>query len=71
MTEKVYHKLGMSWGVLPMLSPKFTQTDDLFNHAKKCAQESGLVKEGDAIVIVAGVPVGTDCAANMIKVENI
>lgn len=71
MSPKVYQKLGLSWNVLPAMSPKFDMTDDLFAYAKQIVVEKGLAKAGDRIVIVAGVPVGTDCMTNMIKVEQI
>lgn len=71
MSERVYRKLGMSWNVLPMLSEQFTTTDDMFAHAKKCAVESGYVKEGDLIVIAAGIPVATGAPTNLIKVETV
>lgn len=70
-SEKVYRKLALSWGVIPMKAPVFTDTDDMLSHARVCAKECKLVKSGDLIVIAAGVPANTGIYTNMIKLEQI
>ena len=69
--EKVYRKLALSWGVIPMKAPVFTDTDDMLSHARVCAKECNLVKSGDLIVIAAGIPVNTGIYTNMIKLEEV
>ena len=56
--EKVERSLMINWGVIPTLTEKPANTDDMFEVAEKAAVASGLVESGDNIVIVAGVPVG-------------
>ncbi len=68
-SEDGYHKLSMSWGVKPMRIGTFSNTDDMLESARDCALKSGLVKEGDTIVIAAGVPVGQGANTNLIKAE--
>ena len=68
-SEDGYHKLSMSWGVKPMRIGTFSNTDDMLESARDCALKSGLVKEGDTIVITAGVPVGQGANTNLIKAE--
>lgn len=68
-SEDGYHKLAMSWGVQPMRIGTFSNTDDMLESARDCAKKSGLVREGDTIVIAAGVPVGQGANTNLIKAE--
>ncbi|MGD1821790.1 MAG: pyruvate kinase [Pleomorphochaeta sp.] len=64
-------RLALSWGVTPMLIPHLSSLDDLLEMAPKYLQTLGYIKEGDKIVITAGVPVGSPGRTNMIKVVEI
>ena len=44
-------------------------TDELFNHAVEVAQQAGLVKSGDIVVVTAGVPLGISGTTNLLKVH--
>ncbi len=44
-------------------------SDELFDHAVERATEAGLVKDGQIVVITAGVPLGVSGTTNMIKVH--
>lgn len=68
-SEKVFRKLNLSWGVVPMMSAVFSDTDQMFVHAKECALNSQVVSSGDLIVVTAGVPLGTGMPTNLIKAE--
>jgi len=46
-------------------------TDKLFAHAIFCAKANGYVKEGDTVVITAGVPLGVSGGTNTLKVERV
>ena len=46
-------------------------TDTLFAKAVAAAKEHGHVKEGDLVVITAGVPLGISGMTNLMKVERI
>ncbi|MDF7668384.1 MULTISPECIES: pyruvate kinase [unclassified Lactobacillus] len=69
--EKIEHSLGITWGVQPMLTEKPTSTDDMFTVAAKVAKEQGYVKDGDLVIIVAGVPVGDSGTTNLMKLQII
>lgn len=69
--EKAYRKLGLSWGVIPVMSEEFYSVDVLFHYAKRAAIESGLVKKGDKIVLTGGTPNGKSGNSNLINVETI
>jgi pyruvate kinase len=69
--KKVYHKLSLSWGVIPVLGAMQQNTDLLFAHAIDCAKKTGIVKKGDIVVITAGVPVGVSGNTNILKIEHV
>ncbi|WEV71573.1 pyruvate kinase [Lactobacillus sp. ESL0785] len=69
--EKVQHSLGITWGVQPLLTEKPKSTDDMFEVAAKVAKEHGYVKDGDLVIIVAGVPVGDSGTTNLMKLQII
>ena len=67
--EQVYRQLNLSWGVIPLLTEEMTNTDELFAHAVKKATDTGLLKNGDVVVITAGVPLGVSGTTNLMKVH--
>jgi pyruvate kinase len=69
--ESVLRKLSLVWGVIPMLSRQSESTDEVIELSVKTALDAGLVKEGDLVVITAGIPVGVAGTTNMIKVHTI
>lgn len=69
--EKVQHSLGIVWGVQPLLTKKPQSTDDMFAMAANVAKEKGFVKDGDLVIIVAGVPVGDSGTTNLMKLQII
>ncbi len=68
---KSYRKLGLSWGVIPVLTEEVPSTDVLFYNANKLAKSLGYAESGDYIVITAGTPIGSKAQTNLIKVELI
>ncbi len=69
--ENTWRKLSLTWGCIPVLTNTFKHGADseVFKDASKIAQDVGLAKNGDTIVIVAGVPVGITGTTNTLKVE--
>lgn len=70
-SDKVYNQLSTSWGVVPTVCQTFDNTDDMFIHAEETVKKLGFAKEGDNIVITAGVPLGKRIGTNMIKVATL
>lgn len=68
---KVLNKLTLLWGVMPMLTPPTKNTDELLEQCEKDALRSGLVKQGDIMVITAGVPLNVSGATNLIKIQRV
>jgi len=69
--KAVYHQLALTWGVVPVLSDAISNTDGLFEATINAAVRSRQVKEGDMVVISAGVPVNVAGNTNLIKVHKI
>lgn len=70
-TESVMRKLSLVWGVYPVLSPFSSITDDVIELSIQSTVEANYVKEGDLVVITAGIPVGLAGSTNLIKVHTI
>ena len=70
-SKKTYHQLALSWGINPVLSLMQSSTDDLLKHAIICAKSKKFVKEGDTVVITAGVPIGVPGNTNLLRVATV
>lgn len=70
-SEKVYHQLNLLWGVKPLYLKREETTEELFADAVTEAKNAGYVKEGDIVVITAGVPLGIAGRTNMIRVVEV
>lgn len=70
-SEKAYNQLALNWGVTPTRSVMQSNSDELFAHAVQCAVNTGVVKKGDLVIIVAGVPVGVGSHSNNMRIETI
>ena len=69
--KKVWYKLALSWGVLPILSEQFNSTDVLFYHALKEAKEKFGLNTGDTVVMTGGSVNAMEGTTNTIKVETL
>ncbi|SFJ97098.1 pyruvate kinase [Marinilactibacillus piezotolerans] len=70
-SEETARGLSLQWGVIPTIAEKPTSTDDMFNLATQTTMEKGYAKEGDLIIITAGVPVGERGTTNVMKIQLI
>ncbi len=66
---KTFHQLALSWGVYPVIALYQQDADTLLQHAVDCAKQIDVVKDGDMVVIAAGVPLDTPGSTNMLKVD--
>ncbi|MDF2612313.1 MAG: pyruvate kinase [Clostridia bacterium] len=65
----VYHQLNLSWGVTPLLITEEENADSLFEQAIEAAEKTGIVENGELVVITSGIPLGISGTTNMIKVD--
>ena len=68
-TEKVRRQLAITWGVHPFLYGSVDSTDRLFALCVESAKKEGVIKEGDTVVITAGVPMNERGTTNLIKAQ--
>lgn len=69
--EKTSRQLTVVWGVSSFVVDHVNSTDALFNTATEVALDNGFAKEGDLIVITAGVPIGESGTTNLMKIQQI
>jgi pyruvate kinase len=61
-------KLALVWGVHSVVAEDARDQDDMVERACQIAFREGFAKAGQRVIIVAGVPLGTPGATNMIRV---
>ncbi|WP_371361443.1 Pyruvate kinase [Sporomusa rhizae] len=66
---KTVRRMLLLWGVYPILGPSFNNTDEMVHSAVSSSLKAGVVKDGDLVVVTAGVPAGTSGTTNMIRVH--
>ena len=69
--EAVMRRLALTWGVCPIKSALAGNTDEVIEKSIEASIENGYVKNGELVVITAGVPVGVSGTTNLIKVHVI
>lgn len=69
--ERTRRGLSVNWGVHPVLADTPASTDEMFALATEKAKAEGFAKEGDLILITAGVPVGEKGTTNVMKIQLI
>ncbi|MCD8510805.1 MAG: hypothetical protein LRY73_13685 [Bacillus sp. (in: Bacteria)] len=67
--DRVLRKLVLTWGVYPVLGNQTDNTDDMIQEAIMTSLEAKYIKDGDLVVITAGVPVGMAGTTNLLKVH--
>ena len=68
-SELTYHRMALSWGILPVVVREFTTIDDMLRVVVRAAADKGLVKLGDRLAIIAGVPFGVSGQTNLLKIH--
>ncbi len=71
VSPRVCRQLNLYWGVTPVWIKRENTAEELFDEAVHAAQEAGYIKEGDKVVLTAGVPLGVSGNTNMIRVVEV
>ena len=69
LDEQVRRQMSLYFGVVPLMMPYASSTDELVEFAVEAAEKGGLVHQGDLVVVTAGVPVGVAGTTNMIRIH--
>ncbi|SDN55703.1 pyruvate kinase [Alkalicoccus daliensis] len=70
-SPRVSRTLSLVWGVHAQLGSTVSSTDEMLQLSVNESLKSGYVKNGDLVVITAGVPVGEQGTTNLLKVHVI
>jgi pyruvate kinase len=70
-SDVISGRLLLHWGVYSFQISLASTVDELFEMGSRLAEETGLAKLDDIIVITGGVPVGVAGTTNLLKVEKI
>jgi len=68
---EVLRRTALYSGVVPLQVSPGKDTDQMISNATDAALASGMVRPGDRVVVVAGVPVGRPGQTNLLKVETV
>ncbi|MDQ2799356.1 MAG: pyruvate kinase [Armatimonadota bacterium] len=66
-----YQRLALVWGVHPTLVAVPPDSDTMMQDCIDSAEQSGIVRDKDIVVITGGVPVGRTGSTNFIKIHRI
>ena len=69
--EKVANRLGLVWGVVPVLCQKFKEMAQVAPMAIKIAKAKGLAKKNEQIIVTAGVPFGYKGNTNILYIVTV
>jgi pyruvate kinase len=61
-------QMALEWGVTPLLIPESADVENLWEVSIQAARKSGLVEQGDRVVITAGTAVNLPGTTDLIKV---
>lgn len=69
--EKTARRTSLFWGVQPLLTERFGATEEMIKTGFAAAIASGDFKEGDIVVVTAGLPVGNPGATNFVTLLKV
>lgn len=69
--QKVYRKLNLSWGVTPMITKKYADTDSMYYEGLRQATKLLSLKIGDNVVLTGGEVGNNPTNTNTIKVLQV
>jgi len=61
-------RLALVWGVHSVVADDARDQDDMVDRACRIAFKDGFAKAGQRVIVVAGVPLGTPGATNMVRI---
>ncbi|SRR6266487_45125 len=70
-SERVYRQLALWWGVWPYLIDLGNTTEDLIARVDQKLLEDGLVKQGEHVVIMGGLPIASQARTNFVKLQTV
>ncbi|MHB1162055.1 MAG: pyruvate kinase [Chloroflexota bacterium] len=66
-SETTLRQLALVWGVQPYLTPRYHNTEEMIRQSVETAQKDGYAREGDLVIITAGLPLMARGRTNLLK----
>jgi pyruvate kinase len=70
-TEATARRLGLVWGVYPVVAPELHSMNEMVAYALGVAQAEGFAKPGEEVVVTAGMPLGIPGNTNALRVAAV
>ncbi len=64
-------KVSLFWGTKPIIVGTYKNTDEMFRISERILLKMKVVKKGDTILTIAGVPIGKPGTTNLIKIQKV
>ena len=64
-------RMTLTWGVHPVRTEDAHNFGDMVQRAVRVARQQGIAKEGERLVVTAGVPFGTPGATNILRIAYV
>jgi pyruvate kinase len=68
---ETYNRLALVWGVHPVMVEIAGDSDGMMQACIDAAEQTGIVKTDDVVVLTGGVPVGRPGSTNFLKIHRI
>jgi pyruvate kinase len=68
-SQRTWRELSLYWGVLPLMKEEMTDQNTAVDSVLGSCVASGHIREGDLVVVTAGVPLGTAGTTNLVQVH--
>ena len=68
---RTFTQLALVWGVIPQLVPHCETYEAMVARAREVVLSRGLAKEGDRVLVTAGVPFDVPGTTNVLRVERV
>ena len=70
-SKKVYFRLSLIWGIVPILVKPYDTTEKMINEIGKLLKEKKYLKAGELFIITAGVSAGVSGSTDMLKIHSV
>jgi len=71
ISEKISRRVNLYWGVIPSLIGSIASLEEVMAKSEEVAIASGIVNNGEYILITAGIPFGKAGSTNLMKIQKI
>ncbi|MBI4848251.1 MAG: pyruvate kinase [Nitrospirae bacterium] len=69
--ENIYRRMSLYWGITSLVMKFPNNTDEMISESEKALLKKGIVKEGDAIAIIAASPFALGGKSNIMKLHRV